>query len=647
MANGTASQLIRLTAYPGAGYWDGVSFQNTTQDNQLTYAIVEYGEGYYAAGGDNAMVAATNSKLLLDHDYFDHARYRRIRTIGSSLIVSNCTFTNIFGAAEAPLTNNHSEQIWGDDAPAGGYLIIENNTFGTTKGHNDIIDVNGGHAASGDPIVQILNNTFLGGGDEAMDIEGDYLVEGNVITHFHKDTYNTDAGESNAISAGDANDVGFNYLIARNVFYDVDHAVLIKDNSNLAFVNNTVSNVTATKPAIYFEVVGDSVSAGHSAVIESCIFDNVPIMFDLTVGNGEPTPTLTINRSIVSSAWMGYGVGNTTEAARLVNPASGNYALGPGSPALGTGQDGHDMGAMVAPWPWISGEPAAVTPSTTATLAISGASLLYAVTGNDAALAYKYRVNNGPWSAETPIATPVQLAGLANGTYTVYVIGKNIAGSWQSTTSPTASQTWVVNTSLRHVRINEVLAHNTAIDHEGTVPDMIELYNDGAAQINLEGMSLSDDPANPTKFVFPAGTTLGAGQYLVLYADSASTSGLHLGFALEGSDGGVYLYDSPANNQALLDSVQYGPQIANLSIGRIGHDGTWTLTQPTFGAANVAARTGDPATLKINEWLASEQVRTADDFIELYNPDPLPVPLSGLYLTNDPRMRRRRTRSAR
>ena len=41
------------------------------------------------------------------------------------------------------------------------------------------------------------------------------------------------------------------------------------------------------------------------------------------------------------------------------------------------------------------------------------------------------------------------------------------------------------------------------------------------------------------------------------------------------------------NLGALLDSVVFGPQLANLSIGRLPN-GDWTLTQPTFGTTNVA-----------------------------------------------------------
>ncbi|MCX5685251.1 MAG: lamin tail domain-containing protein, partial [Planctomycetota bacterium] len=82
-------------------------------------------------------------------------------------------------------------------------------------------------------------------------------------------------------------------------------------------------------------------------------------------------------------------------------------------------------------------------------------------------------------------------------------------------------------------------------------------------------------------------------------------------------------------------SVTFGVQLADKSIGRKA-DGTWALAQPTFGAANVFLRTGDPSKLKVNEWLASDDVRIDHDFVELYNPDPLPVDMGGLYLSELP-----------
>jgi hypothetical protein len=66
------------------------------------------------------------------------------------------------------------------------------------------------------------------------------------------------------------------------------------------------------------------------------------------------------------------------------------------------------------------------------------------------------------------------------------------------------------------LRINEVLATNTKIANGATFPDIIELHNAGTTAVDLAGKSLSDDTATPRKYVFPAGTTLAAGGYLVV-----------------------------------------------------------------------------------------------------------------------------------
>ncbi len=229
---------------------------------------------------------------------------------------------------------------------------------------------------------------------------------------------------------------------------------------------------------------------------------------------------------------------------------------------------------------------------------------------------------------------PIRLTGLTTGTYTVSAIRKNSQGVWQEESQATTA-TWTVDTSYRRLVINEVLAVNETIyDHEGTFPDAVELYYDGPAALSLAGMSLSDDPTQPDKFVFPAGTTIAPGKYLVLFADSnAVTSGMHLGFAFAEDGDGLYLYD---RNGSLLDSVEFGRQLPDLSIGRVGPDGQWQLTIPTLGEANIGYPRGGTNTLRINEWLANGQVLFADDFIELYNPHPDPVDLGGLYLTDNP-----------
>src|SRR6185436_21141464 len=113
---------------------------------------------------------------------------------------------------------------------------------------------------------------------------------------------------------------------------------------------------------------------------------------------------------------------------------------------------------------------------------------------------------------------------------------------------------------------------------------LIELFNPGGSAADLSGMRLTDDIANPNKFILPAGTSIPAGGYLVLYADNPNgTPGIHLGFALNQDGETLYLLEPAANGPRVVDSVQFGQQLPNLSVGRLPN-GTWGLTTPTFGA---------------------------------------------------------------
>lgn len=280
----------------------------------------------------------------------------------------------------------------------------------------------------------------------------------------------------------------------------------------------------------------------------------------------------------------------------------------------------------------ISGEPRSPTPSRSAVLTVGG---------NDI-VSYRFKLNNGSYTGERPVGSNIVFnSTLPNGsTNTIYVIGKTSVGGWQSQNNPTVSRTWVVNTSWPAVRINEVLARNVAaVNHNGTFPDIVELHNEGTAAVDLSGMRLTDDPTNPNKYSFPSGTTLAAGAYLALYAnDPDGTPGIHLGFGLNDMGDGVYLFHRASAGGALLDSVQFGTQLPDRSIGRVNgsSSGTWVLCQPTEAAANVPVPTTDVHALRINEILTFPQSPFADDFIEIFNPTANPINLGGLYLTDTP-----------
>ncbi|MHC4207591.1 MAG: lamin tail domain-containing protein, partial [Planctomycetota bacterium] len=558
IAEGNEYELIRFTRTPEAGgTWDGIQFTDTMQENRISYAVIEYGQT------NNGMVGLENSNLVLDNVTLDNTTLQRIITKNSSLIVRNSIFTDTCADGQTP-TDNRTEHIWGSVIHPSGHLIIENNIFGTTPGHNDAIDFDG--KSRPDPIPQIMNNIFMGGGDDALDLECDAHIEGNLFMNYIKDELNRASGESNVISAGAAK----HYVMARNIFYNNDHIAQVKNEAFLTFVNNTVSNTLGA--GIYFELGLPGRRPGQGAYIDGNIFFNTP----LTIEGIDELTILAVNNSILPADWHSYGVGNIDADPVFVNDGT-DFRLKAGSPAIGSAPCGLDMGAYVPAGAAICGEPDEITYRRDAMLTVGGAGITH----------YKYSLNSDPWSEELPVDVPIVLDNLINGrTYTVYAIGKNSVGLWQSEDEPTASRTWTIDTSYSKLVINEVLAINSmTLDRGGAFPDLIELYYDGPTTLSLSGMSITDNPDEPGKFVFP-GASIRSGQYLVLYADSDMTSaGIHLGFALNGDGEGLYLFDSSGQ---LLDSVEFGMQLPDLSFGRIGDNGRWTLTVPTFGQPNIA-----------------------------------------------------------
>jgi hypothetical protein len=146
--------------------------------------------------------------------------------------------------------------------------------------------------------------------------------------------------------------------------------------------------------------------------------------------------------------------------------------------------------------------------------------------------------------------------------------------------------TCAANVKADEVVINEFMALNDSIrDPAGEADDWIELYNNTANAIKLDGMYLSDDRTQPKKWQFPANTTIAANGYLIVWADEDSAqTGLHANFQLSAS--GEHLRLSNADG-SVVDSVSFGAQIANRSRARIPNGtGPFVLAKATFNANN-------------------------------------------------------------
>lgn len=149
----------------------------------------------------------------------------------------------------------------------------------------------------------------------------------------------------------------------------------------------------------------------------------------------------------------------------------------------------------------------------------------------------------------------------------------------------------VTTASNSPVVINELMASNTSAlaDPQGEFDDWIELRNVTGQDVDLAGRYLSDEPNNPRKWAFPAGTKIPAEGYLLVWCDEdgGATAGLHASFKLSADGEQIFLTDTDANLNAILDSITFGPQKTDRSFGRTATDAdAWAVQTPTPGAAN-------------------------------------------------------------
>ena len=143
--------------------------------------------------------------------------------------------------------------------------------------------------------------------------------------------------------------------------------------------------------------------------------------------------------------------------------------------------------------------------------------------------------------------------------------------------------------------INEFMANNAMTledpDEPGEFPDWIELYNRGAAPIDLGGMYLTDDLTDPTKFRIPDSLTIPAGGFALFYADNDPEQGpFHVNFKLSRNGESIGLFDSDATGNQPIDTCTFTSQVVDVSQHRYLDGGeTWTKFHlPTPNRANYA-----------------------------------------------------------
>jgi len=137
------------------------------------------------------------------------------------------------------------------------------------------------------------------------------------------------------------------------------------------------------------------------------------------------------------------------------------------------------------------------------------------------------------------------------------------------------------------VVINEVMASNSTIatDEAGEYEDWIELYNLSNQVIDMSGYYITDNLFNLTKWDIPSGTTIGANDYLIIWADEDSAQGTrHSNFKL--SKDGEALMLLNANNES-MDEVSFSTQQTDMGFARVPNGtGSFVIQDATYNANN-------------------------------------------------------------
>ncbi len=145
------------------------------------------------------------------------------------------------------------------------------------------------------------------------------------------------------------------------------------------------------------------------------------------------------------------------------------------------------------------------------------------------------------------------------------------------------------------VLLNEFLAKNDTVntDENGDFDDWVEIHNSSASTIDLGGAYITDNLNILAKWQIPTGTTIAAGDTLLIWADDEVDEGpLHASFKLDadGEEIALVHYDGAT----VLDFLVFGAQEADTATGRLfdGQDRWVTFPVPSPDALNAPGTTG-------------------------------------------------------
>lgn len=353
-AIGKKNARIRLTRVLESDQnWGGVHFIKSKGDNHLSYIDIEYGES------EEGLVGAQKSRLVLDNCTLDGTLLRKIISYNSALQVRYCHFKETYPGDQAPTMDNRSEHLKGKYVPKGEQFIFENNILGRVKGHNDVIDFSTVPSVDQIPLIGPLltlfsakargespvfrGNVFLGGGDDALDMDGSAIVDANLFMNMVRDEYNDSAGDAGVMSGGGHRKT----IMTRNIFINVDKIAAMNRGASVEFINNTVIGVKSDAAFSFYNPKKKYFGYGKGATLAGNIFMDTDKLFAQTKKKSGRKLKIKVSNSIVPGQGQEFGEGNISADPGFMDLENLDLRPGDDSPAKGTGPEGRDMGALV------------------------------------------------------------------------------------------------------------------------------------------------------------------------------------------------------------------------------------------------------------------------------------------------------------
>lgn len=219
-----------------------------------------------------------------------------------------------------------------------------------------------------------------------------------------------------------------------------------------------------------------------------------------------------------------------------------------------------------------------------------------------------------------------------------------------------AAVTWILCTGLVRmsspgnqvfpVYITEILASNTGYPNSGgRCCDYIELYNSADHPVDLSGFQLGD-VSGKSRYAFPAGTVLQAGEYLAVYCDKTADDPAYAPFEINRAGGESFFLI--ARNSAIVGSVTTVPLDIDQAM-TVQEDGSWVVSQyatPGYANRSVAPDRREVFNPKVSSVCISEissgetgylgNYGVRCDWIELHNTGSQAADISGFILSDNP-----------